>query len=172
MYFENCRFSTWRWQPARRAQTRRSVDPLIAATSHHPQHAGFTLVELMVVIVIIGLLAGAVTMSVRSYLVAGKQSIAKMEISNICQALETYYAANDRYPPNDQGLAALVERSDQFVDGLLNKMPRDPWGNPFQYNQPGRTGPYEVICYGADGREGGDGANRDFSSVDLDDQDH
>lgn len=130
---------------------------------------GFTLVELMVVIVIIGLLAGAVTMGVRSYLVAGKQNVAKMEIANICQALETFYATYDRFPSNEEGLDALVEPSDKFVDGLLSKIPVDPWGNPYEYNHPGLDTPYEVICFGADRQEGGDGAERDISSEALDD---
>lgn len=130
--------------------------------------AGFTLVEVMVVIVIIGLLAGAVSMGVRSYLVAGKQSVAKMEIANICQALDTFYSTFDRYPTNDEGINILTTPSEKFVDGLLSKKPRDPWGNQYQYNSPGRGGPYEVICYGADGREGGEGAERDLSSDELD----
>jgi general secretion pathway protein G len=122
----------------------------------------------MVVIVIIGLLAGAVTMGVRSYLVAGKQSVAKMEIAKICQALDTFYTAYDRYPANDEGIEVLAKASDKFVDGLLNEVPRDPWGNAYQYNHPGRSGPYEVISYGADGREGGEGAESDISSSQLD----
>jgi general secretion pathway protein G len=130
----------------------------------------FTLVELMVVIVIIGLLAGAVTLSVRSYLIASKQNVARMEISKICQALDTFYAAYDRYPSNEQGLEALVARTDKFPDGLLNRLPRDPWGNGYEYNHPGRNNPYEVISYGADGHEGGEGADRDISSENLQDQ--
>lgn len=126
--------------------------------------SGFTLVELMVVIVIIGLLAGAVTMGVRSYLVAGKQGVARMEIAKICQALDTYYAAYDRYPDSNEGLEALVQPSQKFAEGLLNKLPRDPWGQPYQFNSPGRNAPYEVICYGADGREGGTGADEDIIS--------
>lgn len=128
---------------------------------------GFTLVEVMVVIVIIGLMAGAVSMGVRSYLVAGKQSVAKMEIANVCQALDTFYSTFDRYPTNDEGINILTVPSDKFVDGLLSKKPRDPWGSSYQYNSPGRNGPYEVICYGADGREGGEGAERDLSSDEL-----
>ena len=128
----------------------------------------FTLVELMVVIVIIGLLAGAVTLGVRSYLVAGKQNVAKMEIANICQALETFYSAYDRYPSNDEGIELLAKPGERFVDGLLSKVPRDPWGRAYQYNQPGRGRPYEVICYGADGREGGVGADQDITSADSD----
>ena len=121
----------------------------------------------MVVIVIIGLLAGAVTMSVRSYLVAGKQNVAKMEITNITQALQTFYSTYDRYPSNEEGLEALAASSDEYVDGLLSKVPVDPWKNPYQYNQPGRKGPFEVVSFGADGREGGEGADRDISSDEL-----
>ena len=132
------------------------------------RRTGFTLVELMVVIVIIGLLAGAVTVSVRSYLISGKQSVARMEIAKICTALDTYYAAYDRYPTADEGIQMLVQPSERFTDGLLNKLPRDPWGNEYEYIQPGRDTPYEVICYGADGQEGGDGADADISSNEQD----
>ncbi|MCA9232785.1 MAG: type II secretion system major pseudopilin GspG [Planctomycetales bacterium] len=126
----------------------------------------FTLVELMVVIVIIGLLAGAVTVSVRSYLIRGKQSVAAMEIAKICQALDTYYTVTDQYPTNDQGIAVLAEKSDAFPDGLLNKLPQDPWGHQYVYQNPGRDSPYEVICYGADNQEGGEAADKDISSAD------
>lgn len=127
----------------------------------------FTLVELMVVLVIIGLLAGAVTVGVRSYLIAGKQSVAKMEISKICQALDTYYAVYDRYPTADEGLQVLTAPSDKIPDALLSKMPQDPWGKPYEYLQPGREGPFEVITYGADGREGGTGSDEDIASSNL-----
>ena len=80
----------------------------------------------------------------------------------IYQALETFYAVNDRYPTNDEGLQILATKSDKFPDGLLNKCPRDPWGNPYQYNNPGKHGAYDVICYGADGREGGNGGDQDI----------
>jgi len=125
---------------------------------------GFTLVELMVVIVIIGLLAGAVTLSVRTYLIAGKQSVAKLEISKIVQALDTYYSAYDRYPSNDEGMTALSEPSNKFPEGLLSKMPIDPWGNPYEYTYPGPNGGFLVTCYGADAREGGTSADADITS--------
>jgi general secretion pathway protein G len=121
----------------------------------------------MVVIVIIGLLAGAVTISVRSYLIRGKQSVAQLEIAKICQALDTYYSQFDRFPTNDEGISALVEKSEAFPDGLLNKVPVDPWGHQYEYIYPGRETPYEVLCYGADHQEGGTGADRDLSNVDV-----
>jgi general secretion pathway protein G len=129
--------------------------------------AGFSLPELMVVIVIIGLLAGVATISVRSYLVRGKQNIAKMEIAKICEALDAFYAHYDRYPTSEEGIAALAAKTTAFPDGLLSKVPNDPWGNPYEYVVPGRSGPYEVICYGGDHRQGGTGGDADISSVDL-----
>lgn len=128
---------------------------------------GFTLVELMVVIVIIGLLAGVVTVSVRSYLIRSRQNVAKLEIAKICQALDTFYSQYDQYPTNEKGITALTEKSKAFPDGLLNKMPVDPWGHPYEYQTPGRNGIYEVRSYGADHREGGTGADTDISSDDL-----
>jgi general secretion pathway protein G len=122
----------------------------------------------MVVIVIVGLLAGSVTVGVRSYLVKGKQSVARKEIATICTALDTYYTHRDKFPETDMGLAALVEKTDEFPDGLLNKVPKDPWGNPYHYENPGRETAYEVVCFGADKQEGGTGADKDISSVELD----
>ena len=121
----------------------------------------------MVVIVIIGLLAGTATVSVRSYLIRSKQNVARVEIAKICQALDTYYAEYDRYPTTDEGLQALAEPSEAFADGLLTQLPTDPWKRPYDYLNPGRETAYEVVSYGADGREGGDGADLDLSSVGL-----
>ncbi len=127
----------------------------------------FTLVELMVVIVILGLLSGVVTMSVRSYLISSKQNVAKMEISKVCQALESFYIAYDRYPTNQEGLAVLSEPSEKHAEGILSFIPADPWGNPYEYVSPGKTKPYDVTCYGADHREGGTGADKDISSNEI-----
>lgn len=134
---------------------------------HTIRRAGFTLVELMVVIVLIGLLAGAVTLATRSYLVSGKQAVVRMEISKVSQAVDTFYTAYDRYPTSDEGIAILTQPSTKFEQGLLSKLPVDPWGRPYEYLQPGRDAPYEIISYGADGREGGEGADRDLSSRDV-----
>lgn len=142
--------------------------PAVNRTKNRRVRRGFTLVELMVVVVIIGLLAGAVTLSVRTYLIAGKQSVAKLEISKIIQALDTYYSAYDRYPSNDEGIEALSEPSSKFPEGLLSKLPVDPWGNPYEYVYPGPKGGSLVACYGADAREGGAGADSDITSDDLD----
>ncbi|HXY33207.1 MAG TPA: type II secretion system major pseudopilin GspG [Planctomycetaceae bacterium] len=133
----------------------------------HARRSAFSLVELMVVIVIMGLLAGVATISVRTYLIRGKQNVARLEISKICQAIDTFYGQFDRYPTPDEGIAILATKSDAFPDGLLSKPPIDPWGHPYEYLVPGRSGPYEVICYGADHREGGSGADADISSSDL-----
>lgn len=131
---------------------------------------GFSLVEIMIVIVIIGLLAGVVTVNVRSYLVKAKQTTARQEIATIIGALDSFYMAFDRYPTNDEGLEVLTRPSAAFPEGLLegrSGVPSDPWGRPYQYNCPGISRPYEVVSFGADGREGGQGADADVSSEDL-----
>ena len=131
------------------------------------RNGGFSLVELMVVIVIIGLLAGVVTFSVRSYLTLSKQNVAKLEISKMAQALETFYTSRDRYPTNEEGLAILTQPSEDFSNGLLTFLADDPWGYPYEYVSPGRTAAYEIISYGADHREGGAGADKDIRSDEL-----
>lgn len=131
---------------------------------------GFTLIELMVVIVIIGLVAGTVTVGVRSYLIRGKQNVAKMEIAKITQAIESFYLEQDRIPTNEEGLEILTQTSEAFPEPLLSTLPSDPWGNPYEYLETGSSPAYEVVCYGADGREGGDGADEDISSLHLGDR--
>jgi len=128
---------------------------------------GFTLLEMMFVFVLIGILATLVTVNVRYYLLKGKQNAARAEISSICTALETFFSANGRYPENGEGLAVLAVTSEKQPEPLLKQIPQDPWGHAYQYNKPGRSGPYEVICFGADGRAGGEGADKDIASYDL-----
>jgi general secretion pathway protein G len=128
---------------------------------------GFSLVELMVVIVIIGLLSGVVTISVRSYLIHGKQAVARLEIAKLAQAIDTFYSHFNRYPTNEEGIAVLAQKSDAFPDGLLNKVPVDPWGHSYEFNYPGRKGPYDLVSYGADHQEGGSGADADLTNSDV-----
>ncbi|MEL7089616.1 MAG: type II secretion system protein GspG, partial [Planctomycetota bacterium] len=91
----------------------------------------------------------------------------RAEIATICEALESYYLVHDRYPSNDEGILALTQTTDALPEPLLNNLPTDPWGRPYQYNQPGRDGPYEVLTLGADGLEGGEGADADLASWQL-----
>ncbi len=120
------------------------------------RRGGFSFIEVMVVVVIIGLLAGAVAIKVSDYVDRAKLNRARSDIATIVNAVESYYADTGAYPSNEQGLSALPIKNT-----------KDPWNRPYQYNQPGRSEAYEVICYGADGREGGDGADRDISSDSL-----
>jgi len=139
-------------------------------TGHGPRVTGhlsgaFSLIELTVVLALLALLAGIVTVSVRHHLIKGKQNAAKSEIAVIRTALETFYASMGRYPGNEEGLVVLTTKSDELPEKLLSHLPVDPWGRPYQYNQPGRDAePYEILCLGADGREGGEGADADIAS--------
>ena len=130
---------------------------------------GFSLVEMLVVLVLIGLLAGLVAVNVSGYLVKGKREAAKAQIATFDQALESYHATQSSYPSNDQGLQALTRSTNEMPEPFIERIPKDPWGNPYQYNAPGRDGrPYEIISYGADGREGGEGQNADVKSWRID----
>jgi len=123
----------------------------------YPQRSnGFSFIEIMVVVVIIGLLAGTVAIKVGHYVDKAKKNRARSDIATIVNAVESYYADNGRYPTNDEGLSVLPIKNT-----------KDPWARVYQYNQPGRSEPYEVICYGADGREGGDKTDADITSANL-----
>lgn len=129
---------------------------------------GFTLIEMMVVLVLIGLLAGLVTINVRKYMTKGRAQAAQAEIATIEHALAAFYMENGRYPNNDEGIAILCKATAQQPDPWLTKFPTDPWGHAYHYRTPGRDSKgYEVISYGADDREGGDGADADISSFDV-----
>jgi general secretion pathway protein G len=122
----------------------------------------------MVVIVLLGILATTVTVSVRDYLVTGKQNAAKQEMAQIISALELFYLENDRYPTNEEGLAVLREHTDNHPDGLLRGGDlNDPWGHPYEYVYPGLHGSFDLVCYGADGLEGGRGGNADTNSWEM-----
>lgn len=134
---------------------------------HHPRAEGFSLVEVMVVVVIIGLLAGVVAISAPHFLSRGKQNTARTEIATLSSAVEEFYSIHGRYPTNEEGLQVLRERSESVPEPLITQDPIDPWGRPYQYNSPGRDAAYEIVCLGGDGREGGDGADGDISSLNL-----
>lgn len=142
------------------------MPPRVSAS--HRRRA-FSLVEIMVVLVILGLLAGLVGINVRGYLTKAKRHAAEAEIATLCDALEAFYTEFDRYPTNEEGIEALSEPSDRLPEPLLDRAPLDPWGRGYVYNQPGRDGPYEVLSLGADGREGGDAGTpaADVGSWDL-----
>ena len=121
----------------------------------------FSLVEIMIVIVIIGLLAGVVTVNVRGYLTKAKQNIAKQNISTFVSALDQFWAEAGRYPTNEEGLSTLTQGSGD--ESLLKQGSSliDPWGNPYQYTSPGPVGPFEVSSLGPDGQEGSDDISSD-----------
>lgn len=122
----------------------------------------------MVVIVIIALLAGAVTINVRGYLIKAKQNRARQDIGVIGNALTTFWTTYNRYPTNEEGLAVLAKATDKMPEPPLPAVPIDPWGNPYQYICPGPNGQaFQVICLGADGNPGGTGADADITSDDL-----
>ena len=135
-----------------------------------PVRRGFTLVELMGVIVILGLLASAMTVGVRRYMTKSRQRVAMLEISTLCQALDSYHTEKGRYPGTADGLDVLFGTKDDpegFMDGKA--IGKDPWGNDYDYISPAEDSEYLVICYGADAREGGTGADADLTSEKLGD---
>ena len=136
--------------------------------------AGFTLVEILVVIAIISLLAGVVLLNIAPQIGMGSQAAAKAQIQVLSSAATTYRMAHGRYPTQQQGLEALVQKPSQepipenYPDGgyLSGRVvPPDPWKRPYVYLIPGRSGEnFEILSYGADGEPGGSGADADVSS--------
>jgi general secretion pathway protein G len=130
---------------------------------------GFTLVELLVVITIIGLIMGLVGPRVLNYLTESKAKAAKIQIESLSSALDLYFLDVGRYPTTSEGLAALVKRpgsttawNGPYLKGGL--VPADPWGNAYVYRSPGEHGTYDIISYASDGVEGGTGAATDITS--------
>lgn len=131
--------------------------------------AGFTLIELMVVLVIIGVLAALIVPNVLDRTDDARATAARTDIGNLMQALKLYKLDNQRYPTAEQGLQALIARpSAPPVPAnwrpYLEKLPSDPWGQPYQYLNPGVRGEIDVMSFGADGQSGGDGKNADVGS--------
>ncbi len=128
---------------------------------------GFTLVELLVVMVIIGLLAALVAPKLFPKLGKGKQAAAKAQIELIGQALDHYRLDTGLYPTTDQGLNALMSNPgvEKWQGPYLKKgLPLDPWGKPYIYQQPGSHGDYDLYSYGRDGKPGGEGEDEDILS--------
>ncbi len=139
-------------------------------------NAGFTFIELMVVIVILGILATIITINFMDAPDEARQNKARMDIVALEAALKLYKLDNGVYPSTEQGLQALVETPTVGVlprkwrrGGYLEKkkVPKDPWGNDFVYLSPGLQGDYDIICYGADGSVGGEDAGKDISNWDV-----
>jgi general secretion pathway protein G len=132
---------------------------------------GFTLVELMVVIVIIGLLTTLVALTVLPQLGKANDQKAKADIATLDQALELYRLNNLTYPATSDGLGALVKAPPSLTDpsryqvgGYIKKLPKDPWGRDYKYENPGKHGTYDIYTLGADGAQGGTGDNADIGN--------
>jgi general secretion pathway protein G len=130
---------------------------------------GFTLVEILVVITIIGLIMALVGPRVINYLGEAKVKAAKIQIESFSSALDLYYLDAGRYPSSSEGLTALAQRpggaaswNGPYVKGGV--VPNDPWGHPYLYRSPGEHGTYDIVSYGADGQEGGTGTAADIVS--------
>jgi len=138
--------------------------------------SGFTLIELMVVIVILGILAGLIVPRIMERPDQAKQMKARVQIESFETALKLYKLDNGTYPSTEHGLQALVEppasgnQSQKFKTGGYlekGKLPKDPWQNDYVYLSPGIHGEYDIICYGADGVPEGEGANEDIKSWEI-----
>ena len=130
---------------------------------------GFTLIELMVVLAIIGVLAAMIVPNVLGRADDARVTAARTDVSNLMQALKLYKLDNQRFPSAEQGLNALMAKpSTEPVPGnwkpYLDKLPNDPWGRAYVYMNPGLKGEVDVLSFGADGQSGGEGNNADIGS--------
>lgn len=129
---------------------------------------GFTLMELLIVLVIVGLLAALVGPTLYQQIKPARQSAARAQIENFATALDSFYIDTGRYPTTQEGLGVLRIKPDGDAAWrgpyLKKEIPQDPWGKPYVYLSPGRSGGYEIVSHGADGREGGEGDDADIAS--------
>jgi general secretion pathway protein G len=139
------------------------------ARAARQSEAGFTLVEMLVVITIIGLIMGLVGPRVLSYLGESKVKAAKLQIESFGSSLDLFYLDTGRYPTGSEGLTALAQRPDN--NGIWNgpylktgAVPADPWGHAYVYRAPAERGPYQIVSLGSDGQEGGTGTAADISN--------
>ena len=139
-----------------------------------PRQTGFTLIEVMVVVVILGILAALVVPKVMSRPDEARQVAARQDIAGLMQALKLYRLDNRRYPSSEQGLQALVEKpriaplaEGWKSGGYVERLPLDPWGQPYQYLNPGLRGEIDVFSFGADGLAGGEESDADIGNWSL-----
>ena len=135
---------------------------------------GFTLLEVMVVVVILGILAALVVPNIIGRPDEARGIAAKQDIASLMQELKLYRLDNQRYPTTEQGLQALVAKpttapgpTNWKAGGYIERLPRDPWGNPYQFLNPGVRGEIDVFSFGADGAPGGEGNDADIGSWNL-----
>lgn len=144
----------------------------MSQTRIHKQQRGFTLIEIMVVVIIIGILAAIVAPNVIGRVDDARVTTARSVISTIESAMKLYRLDNFSYPRTEDGIEALITRpSDQTArnwkaGGYLERLPKDPWGTPYQYLNPGNHGTLDIYSFGADGKPGGDGFNADIGNWD------
>ena len=138
------------------------------------RQTGFTLLEVMVVVVILGVLAALVVPKIIGRPDEARAMAAKQDVASLMQALRLYRLDNQRYPSTEQGLQALVARpatsppaTGWKAGGYLERLPKDPWGNPYQYLNPGVRGELDVFSMAADGVPGGEGNDADIGSWNL-----
>ena len=143
-----------------------------ASRSQH-QH-GFTLIEIMVVVIILGILAAIIAPNVIGRVGDAQVAAAKQDIRGIESALKFYRLDNFAYPTTEQGLEALVTRpADPSIrnwkqGGYLDRLPKDPWGNPYQFLNPGQNAEIDIYTFGRDGRPGGEGEDADIGNWEID----
>ena len=137
------------------------------------QQSGFTLIEIMVVVIILGILAAIVAPNVIGRIDDAQVTRARQDIRGIESALKFFRMDNFAYPTSEQGLEALVSKpADPNIrnwkaGGYLDRLPKDPWGNEYQYLNPGQNGEIDIYTYGRDGRPGGEGIDADLGNWNL-----
>ena len=146
------------------------IEGMQTQTSSKPRRQrGFTLIELMVVLAILCVLAALIVPNVLGRADDARITAARTDVGNLMQALKLYKLDNQRFPSTEQGLNALILKpTTEPVPGnwkpYLDKLPKDPWGRPYQYLSPGIKGEVDVLSFGADGQAGGEGNNADLGS--------